>query len=153
MPLLSPLRSSWHERLERGCNSSLQGQHEYVFGYGPSLSHLKIVLSTVAINLFRTQGMPPTQLAAHVADWAPSWDRSVAPYVSRATSFFPACYGIAGASDESPPCHRSKVSSDGIIHERSTLIPCPHYGGDSRKNHLVASVSKPHYRPSSICSW
>ena len=46
------------------------GQHEYVFSYGPSLSHLKIVLSTVAINLFRTQGMSSAQLAAHVADWA-----------------------------------------------------------------------------------
>ena len=46
------------------------GQHEYVFSYGPSLSHLKVVLSTVAMNLFRTQGMPPAQLAAHVADWA-----------------------------------------------------------------------------------
>ncbi|HMZ53924.1 MAG TPA: hypothetical protein PKJ04_03890 [Nitrospira sp.] len=46
------------------------GQHEYLFSYGPSLSHLKVVLSTVAINLFRVQGIAPTQLAGHVADWA-----------------------------------------------------------------------------------
>lgn len=46
------------------------GQHEYVFSYGPSLSHLKVILSTVAINLFRVQGIPPTELARHVADWA-----------------------------------------------------------------------------------
>lgn len=46
------------------------GQHEYVFSYGPSLSHLKVILSTVAINLFRVQGIPPAQLARHVADWA-----------------------------------------------------------------------------------
>ena len=32
------------------------GQHEYVFSYGPSLSYLKVVLSTVALNLFRVQG-------------------------------------------------------------------------------------------------
>lgn len=46
------------------------GQHEYVFSYGPSLSHLKVILSTVAINLFRVQGIHPAQLARHVADWA-----------------------------------------------------------------------------------
>ncbi len=46
------------------------GQHEYVFSYGPSLSHLKVILSAVAINLFRVQGIHPAQLAGHVADWA-----------------------------------------------------------------------------------
>ena len=46
------------------------GQHVYVFSYGPSLSHLKVILSTVAINLFRVQGIHPAQLAGHVADWA-----------------------------------------------------------------------------------
>lgn len=53
-----------------GVHLLFTGQHEYVFSYGPSLSHLKVVLSTVALNLFRTQGMAPAQLAAHVADWA-----------------------------------------------------------------------------------
>ena len=38
--------------------------------YGPSLSYLKIVLSTVALNLFRGQGLTPVQLATHVAEWA-----------------------------------------------------------------------------------
>lgn len=46
------------------------GQHEYVFSYGPSLSYLKIALSAVALNLFRTQGLEPVQLATHVAEWA-----------------------------------------------------------------------------------
>ena len=46
------------------------GQHEYVFTYGPSLSYLKIVLSTVALNLFKVQGLAPSQLAGHVAEWA-----------------------------------------------------------------------------------
>ena len=46
------------------------GQHEYVFSYGPSLSCLKVVLSTVALNLFTVQGVTPVQLAAHVAEWA-----------------------------------------------------------------------------------
>ena len=57
-------------KARNGVQLLFTGQHEYVFSYGPSLSHLKVVLSMVAINLFRTQGMAPTQLAAHVADWA-----------------------------------------------------------------------------------
>ena len=57
-------------KARNGVQRLFTGQHEYVFSYGPSLSHLKVVLSMVAINLFRTQGMAPTQLAAHVADWA-----------------------------------------------------------------------------------
>lgn len=46
------------------------GQHEYVFSYGSSFSCLKIALSAVALNLFRTQGVEPVRLAAHVAEWA-----------------------------------------------------------------------------------
>jgi hypothetical protein len=57
-------------KAREGVQLLFTGQHEYVFSYGPSLSHLKVILSTVAINLFRTQGIPPAQLAAHVADWA-----------------------------------------------------------------------------------
>lgn len=57
-------------KARNGAQLLFTGQHEYLFSYGPSLSHLKVVLSTVAINLFQTQGMPPAQLAAHVADWA-----------------------------------------------------------------------------------
>ncbi len=53
-----------------GVHLMFTGQHEYVFTYGPSLSYLKIVLSTVALNLFRVQGLTPGQLAAHVAEWA-----------------------------------------------------------------------------------
>ncbi|MCS6291218.1 MAG: hypothetical protein H8K10_19930 [Nitrospira sp.] len=46
------------------------GQHEYIFSYGPSLSYLKIALPAVALNLFRTQGVEPVQLATYVAEWA-----------------------------------------------------------------------------------
>ena len=53
-----------------GVRLLFSGQHEYVFSYGPSLSYLKVVLSTVALNLFRVQGVSPVQLATHVAEWA-----------------------------------------------------------------------------------
>lgn len=53
-----------------GVHLLFTGQHEYVFSYGPSLSYLKVVLSTVALNLFKTQGLEPVQLATHVAEWA-----------------------------------------------------------------------------------
>ncbi len=46
------------------------GQHEYVFSYGPSLSCLKVLLSTVVLNLFSGQGMTPVRLATHIAEWA-----------------------------------------------------------------------------------
>lgn len=46
------------------------GPHEYVFSYGPSLSYLKVVLSTVALNLFSLQGLTAIQLATYVAEWA-----------------------------------------------------------------------------------
>lgn len=35
------------------------GPHEYVFNYGPFLSSLKVALSAIALNLFRTQGLEP----------------------------------------------------------------------------------------------
>lgn len=57
-------------KAREGVHLLFSGQHEYVFSYGPSLSYLKIVLSTVALNLFRGQGLTPAQLAAHVAEWA-----------------------------------------------------------------------------------
>lgn len=57
-------------RARDGMQLLFTGQHEYVFSYGPSLSYLKIVLSTVALNLFRTQGLEPARLATHVAEWA-----------------------------------------------------------------------------------
>ncbi len=46
------------------------GPQEYTFSYGPSLSYLKVVLSTVTLNLFKVHGLAPTMLAAHVAEWA-----------------------------------------------------------------------------------
>ena len=57
-------------RARDGMQLLFTGQHEYVFSYGPSLSYLKIVLSTVVLNLFRTQGLEPVRLATHVAEWA-----------------------------------------------------------------------------------
>lgn len=57
-------------RAREGLQLLFTGQHEYVFSYGPSLSYLKVVLSTVALNLFRTQGLEPVQLATHIAEWA-----------------------------------------------------------------------------------
>ena len=44
--------------------------HEYVFRYGPSLSCLKVLLSTVVLNLFNGQGMTPVCLATHIAEWS-----------------------------------------------------------------------------------
>ena len=57
-------------RAREGLQLLFSGQHEYVFSYGPSLSYLKVVLSTVALNLFSTQGLKPVRLATHVAEWA-----------------------------------------------------------------------------------
>ncbi len=57
-------------KARNGVRLLFSGQHEYVFSYGPTLSSLKIILPTVALNLFREQGLTPAQLAAHVADWA-----------------------------------------------------------------------------------
>ncbi|MGZ8384006.1 MAG: hypothetical protein ACXWWE_08360, partial [Nitrospira sp.] len=45
-------------------------QYEYVFIYGPSLSCLKVLLSTVVVNLFSGEGMTPVRLATHIAEWA-----------------------------------------------------------------------------------
>ncbi|MBI4002725.1 MAG: hypothetical protein HY348_13205 [Nitrospira defluvii] len=57
-------------KARNGVQLLFSAQHEYVFSYGPSLSYLKVVLSTVALNLFRVQGLTAVQLAAHVAEWA-----------------------------------------------------------------------------------
>lgn len=57
-------------RAREGLQLLVSGQHEYVFSYGPSLSYLKVVLSTVALSLFSTQGLKPVRLATHVAEWA-----------------------------------------------------------------------------------
>jgi hypothetical protein len=57
-------------KAQNGLRLLFTGQHEYVFSYGPSVSYLKIVLSTVALNLFNGQGLAPTRLATHVAEWA-----------------------------------------------------------------------------------
>ena len=57
-------------RARDGVQLLFTGQHEYVFSYGPSLSCLKVVLSTVALNQFRVQGLTSVQLATHVAEWA-----------------------------------------------------------------------------------
>jgi len=57
-------------RAREGLQLLFSGQHEYVFSYGPSLSYLKVVLSTVALNLFSTHGLEPVRLATHVAEWA-----------------------------------------------------------------------------------
>ncbi|HNP80359.1 MAG TPA: hypothetical protein PKN47_02765 [Nitrospira sp.] len=54
----------------KGLQLLFAGQHEYVFSYGPSLSCLKVVLSSAALNLFRTQGVTPVRLATHMAEWA-----------------------------------------------------------------------------------
>ncbi|MCE3221904.1 MAG: hypothetical protein K0S58_84 [Nitrospira sp.] len=54
----------------QGVQLLFAGKQAYVFGYGPSLSSLKVVLSTVALNLFRGQGVPPIQMATYVAEWA-----------------------------------------------------------------------------------
>jgi hypothetical protein len=57
-------------KAKQGLQLLFTGQHEYVFSYGPSLSYLKVVLSTVALNLFSGQGLPPIQVASYVAEWA-----------------------------------------------------------------------------------
>lgn len=57
-------------RARDGVQLLFTGPHEYVFSYGPSPSCLKVVLPTVALNLFRIQGLEPVQLATHVAEWA-----------------------------------------------------------------------------------
>lgn len=57
-------------KAQEGLRLLFTGQHEYVFNYGPSLSYLKVVLSTVALNLFRGQGLTPVQLATYVGEWA-----------------------------------------------------------------------------------
>lgn len=57
-------------KAQHGLQLLFTGQREYVFSYGPSLSYLKVVLSAVALNRFRGQGLSPTQLAASVAEWA-----------------------------------------------------------------------------------
>ena len=57
-------------KAQQGLQLLFTGQHEYVFSYGPSLSYLKVVLSTLALNLFRGQGLTPIQLATYVAEWA-----------------------------------------------------------------------------------
>ena len=57
-------------RVRDGLHLLFAGQHEYVFTYGPSPSHLKVVLSAVALNQFRVHGLTPVQLATHVAEWA-----------------------------------------------------------------------------------
>ncbi len=57
-------------RAQDGLHLLFTAQHEYVFSYGPSPSYLKIVLSTVALNLFSIQGLSPVQLATYVAEWA-----------------------------------------------------------------------------------
>ena len=57
-------------RAREGLQLLFSGQHEYVFSYGPSLSYLKVVLSTVALKLFSTHGLEPVRLATHVAEWA-----------------------------------------------------------------------------------
>lgn len=57
-------------KAQDGVQLLFAGQHGYVFSYGPCRSYLKIALSAVALNLFRTQGLEPVQLATHVAEWA-----------------------------------------------------------------------------------
>ena len=57
-------------RAQDGLHLLFAGQHEYVFSYGLSPSHLKVVLSTAALNLFSVQGLTPVQLATYVAEWA-----------------------------------------------------------------------------------
>ena len=68
MPPVWTLRASWDEGTRRAAAVVLRA--EYVFSYGPSLSYLKVVLSTVALNLFSTHGLEPVRLATHVAEWA-----------------------------------------------------------------------------------
>ena len=58
------------KKAREGVRLLFAGQHEYVFSYGPSVSSLKIVLSAVALTLFRAQGLAPVQAATHVAEWA-----------------------------------------------------------------------------------
>ncbi len=66
---LLPLWALWHEGTGR-LHLLFAGQHEYVFSYGPSPSYLKVVLSTIALNLFSVQDLTPVQLATYVAEWA-----------------------------------------------------------------------------------
>jgi hypothetical protein len=58
------------KKAREGVRLLFAGQQEYVFSYGPSVSSLKIVLSAVALNLFRAQGLVPVEAAAHAAEWA-----------------------------------------------------------------------------------
>lgn len=53
-----------------GVHLLFAGQHEYVFSYGPSLSCLKVVLSTAVLNLFSTHGVTSVPLATSMAEWA-----------------------------------------------------------------------------------
>ncbi len=55
---------------EEGLQLLFSNQNEYVLSYGPSVAYLKTLLSTVATNLFKTQGVSPSELAKYVAEWA-----------------------------------------------------------------------------------
>ncbi len=82
-------------RAREGLQLLFSGQHEYVFSYGPSLSYLKVVLSTVALNLFSTHGLEPVRLATHVAEWALLMGQVVARFALQVTSSCPVVTSIA----------------------------------------------------------
>ena len=55
---------------QEGLQLLFSSHNEYVLSYGPSLSYLKVLLSGVAMNIFKTHGVPPAELAKYVAEWA-----------------------------------------------------------------------------------
>jgi hypothetical protein len=45
-------------------------RHEFLIGYGPSLSTMTIKLSEAALTLFGEHGLTPDRIAAYAAEWA-----------------------------------------------------------------------------------
>lgn len=45
-------------------------RHEFLIGYGASLSTMRVKLSEAAVTLFGQHGLTPNQLAAYAAEWA-----------------------------------------------------------------------------------
>jgi hypothetical protein len=45
-------------------------RHEFVVGYGTSLSTMTVKISESAVTLFSQHGLTPNQIAAYAAEWA-----------------------------------------------------------------------------------
>ena len=53
-----------------GVRLLFRGGHEYLFGYGNSVTTLTVVLTAHAIDVFRSHGLGPDILAKQAAEWA-----------------------------------------------------------------------------------